>query len=282
MPRPTGWGANCTPVWIRRPHRHPPGTAWPRGCWPWPPSGRFWPPARPSSRRPAAPLQRPWPWRGGPAATRSAWPCPSTPPPPARNCCRGWGPSCSSPLPGRGRRGPGPGRDLGRQGGAGTTPTGWPVMTTPNTTAGSPAPPLRRPSPGRARAWWMRCSSGWQRRHHHRVGRMRQGLDQRCTDHRGGALRMPGPGRRPAGAPRHPRHRLRPDPRQLQPLCGGQDLRRPQRPRRPGPPKTVLLTDAIPASVSGGAALAAAARFLAEGWSQAALCLISGRAPLLS
>ena len=46
--------------------------------------------------------------------------------------------------------------------------------------------------------------------------------------------------------------------------------------------KTVLLTDAIPASVSGGAALAAAARFLAEGWSQAALCLISGRAPLLS
>ncbi len=46
--------------------------------------------------------------------------------------------------------------------------------------------------------------------------------------------------------------------------------------------KTVLLTDAIPASISGGAALAAAARFLAEGWSQAALCLISGRAPLLS
>ena len=45
--------------------------------------------------------------------------------------------------------------------------------------------------------------------------------------------------------------------------------------------KTVLLTDAVPASVSGGAALAAAARFLAEGWSQSALCLISGRAPLL-
>ena len=28
----------------------PTGTArdgWPRGCWPWPPSGRSWPPARP-------------------------------------------------------------------------------------------------------------------------------------------------------------------------------------------------------------------------------------------
>ncbi len=42
--------------------------------------------------------------------------------------------------------------------------------------------------------------------------------------------------------------------------------------------KNVLLTDAVPASVSGGAVLAAAARFLSEGWCRAALCLISGRA----
>lgn len=45
--------------------------------------------------------------------------------------------------------------------------------------------------------------------------------------------------------------------------------------------RTVLLTDAVPASVSGGAALAAAARFLAEGRSRSALCLIPGRASLL-
>ena len=45
--------------------------------------------------------------------------------------------------------------------------------------------------------------------------------------------------------------------------------------------RTVLLTDAIPASASGGAALAAAARFLAEGRSRAALCLIPGRTSIL-
>ena len=45
--------------------------------------------------------------------------------------------------------------------------------------------------------------------------------------------------------------------------------------------RTVLVTDAVPASASGGAALAAAARFLAEGRSRAALCLISGRASIL-
>ena len=45
--------------------------------------------------------------------------------------------------------------------------------------------------------------------------------------------------------------------------------------------RTVLVTDAVPASASGGAALAAAARFLAEGRSRAALCLISGRAAIL-
>ena len=43
--------------------------------------------------------------------------------------------------------------------------------------------------------------------------------------------------------------------------------------------RTVLLTDAIPASASGGAALAAAARFLAEGRSRAALCLIPEERP---
>ncbi len=45
--------------------------------------------------------------------------------------------------------------------------------------------------------------------------------------------------------------------------------------------RTVLRTDAVPASVSGGAALAAAAHFLAQGRSRAALCLISGRAEIL-
>ena len=41
--------------------------------------------------------------------------------------------------------------------------------------------------------------------------------------------------------------------------------------------RTVLVADAIPASAAGGAAIAAAARFLAEGRSRAALCLIPGR-----
>ncbi len=45
--------------------------------------------------------------------------------------------------------------------------------------------------------------------------------------------------------------------------------------------RTVLLTDAVPAAVSGGAAIAAAARFLAEGQSRTALCLISARANIL-
>ena len=45
--------------------------------------------------------------------------------------------------------------------------------------------------------------------------------------------------------------------------------------------RTVLLTDAIPAAASGGAAIAAAARFLAEGRSRAALCLIPGRTSIL-
>ena len=43
---------------------------------------------------------------------------------------------------------------------------------------------------------------------------------------------------------------------------------------------TVLCTDAVPAAPSGGAALAAAARFLTEGRCRAALCLISARASL--
>ena len=46
--------------------------------------------------------------------------------------------------------------------------------------------------------------------------------------------------------------------------------------------RTVLLTDAVPASPSGGAAIAAAARFLAQGRSRAALCLIPGRTGLLA
>lgn len=45
--------------------------------------------------------------------------------------------------------------------------------------------------------------------------------------------------------------------------------------------RTVLLTDAIPAAASGGAAIAAAARFLAEGRSRAALCIIPGRASIV-
>ena len=45
--------------------------------------------------------------------------------------------------------------------------------------------------------------------------------------------------------------------------------------------RTVLLTDAIPAAASGGAAIAAAARFLAEGRSRAALCIIPGRTSIV-
>lgn len=45
--------------------------------------------------------------------------------------------------------------------------------------------------------------------------------------------------------------------------------------------RTVLLTDAVPAAASGGAAIAAAARFLAEGRSRAALCIIPGRAAIV-
>ena len=45
--------------------------------------------------------------------------------------------------------------------------------------------------------------------------------------------------------------------------------------------RAVLAADAVPAAASGGAAIAAAARFLAEGRSRAALCLIGGRAALL-
>ena len=45
--------------------------------------------------------------------------------------------------------------------------------------------------------------------------------------------------------------------------------------------RTVLITDAIPAAASGGAAIAAAARFLAEGRSRAALCIIPGRAAIV-
>lgn len=45
--------------------------------------------------------------------------------------------------------------------------------------------------------------------------------------------------------------------------------------------RTVLLTDAVPAAASGGAAIAAAARFLAEGRSRAALCIIPGRTSIV-
>ncbi|HJB58503.1 MAG TPA: pyridoxal-phosphate dependent enzyme [Candidatus Faecalibacterium faecipullorum] len=45
--------------------------------------------------------------------------------------------------------------------------------------------------------------------------------------------------------------------------------------------RTVLLTDAVPAAPAGGAAIAAAARFLAEGRCRAALCLVPGRAAIL-
>ena len=74
-------------------------------------------PARPSSRRPAAPLQRPWPWRGGPAATRSAWLCLTTPPSPPGAAVGAGGPAALLPCPGGVGGGPGPGRDLGRQAG---------------------------------------------------------------------------------------------------------------------------------------------------------------------
>ena len=44
---------------------------------------------------------------------------------------------------------------------AGTTPTGWPTTTTRSITAGSPARPSCRTSPGRVPAWWTPSPWGW-------------------------------------------------------------------------------------------------------------------------
>ena len=44
---------------------------------------------------------------------------------------------------------------------AGTTPTGWPTTTTRSITAGSPARPSCRTSPGSVPAWWTPSPWGW-------------------------------------------------------------------------------------------------------------------------